>query len=102
MAENYFQNKQQLIRLQATLHQVVKAWKHTTNNKVEIEASKICGCFYCLAIFKPAKIIEWINRNLTAICPKCTVDTVIGSASDLPISEDFLRQARAYWFKIKE
>ncbi len=76
------------------------AHKHCFGNRPEIERSEICGCFYCLAIYKPIEIIEWIDdkSGQTAICPRCPVDAVLGSAAGYPIDSAFLQLMRDKWF----
>lgn len=69
----------------------------------ELQRSTICGCFYCCSEFEPGEIREWVDTSeegagQTALCPRCGVDSVIGSASDYPITPDFLGRMRAYWF----
>ena len=79
--------------------QFEEAHKHSMNHRNEIHASEICGCFYCLAIFTPGEIEEWIDFDengvgQTAVCPECSVDAVIGSKSGFPITEEFLEEMR--------
>jgi hypothetical protein len=74
------------------------AHRHCIYHRVELERSSICGCFYCLSIFPPSDILEWIDDNQTALCPKCPVDAVIGSASGYPITREFLSQMHDKWF----
>ena len=76
----------------------IRAHKHSCMHRAEIEASATCGCFYCSSIFPPSEIIEWIDHGQTAICPKCPVDSVIGSASAYPISREFLQRMYEHWF----
>jgi hypothetical protein len=64
----------------------------------EILRSAACGCFYCLEVFEPGKIREWVDEGLTALCPACGIDSVIGTASGFPVDEGFLRQMQARWF----
>lgn len=72
---------------------------HCTNNYKELQKSKICGCFYCEKIFNPNEITEWIpDSNLTARCPYCDIDSVIGDASGYPITKSFLRAMHKEWF----
>ncbi|MEY3298224.1 MAG: hypothetical protein RLZZ597_1484 [Cyanobacteriota bacterium] len=53
----------------------------------------------CLAIFSPTAIIEWTDEgDSTALCPRCGIDAVIGSASGYPITPTFLQAMHAYWF----
>jgi hypothetical protein len=79
-----------------------RAHKHSSHHRAEIEASTRCGCFYCLSIFAPAEIVDWVDRvderGTTARCARCGIDAVLGDASGYPISEEFLRQMRERWF----
>jgi hypothetical protein len=78
------------------------AHKHSSRHRAEIMASARCGCFYCMASYPPADIIDWIDEDggigMTALCPRCGMDSVIGSASGFPITETFLRALNYYWF----
>ncbi|MGO1070641.1 hypothetical protein [Lysobacter sp. CA199] len=87
-----------------------QAHTHSANHRPELEASVLCGCFYCLSTFVPAAIDEWIDTpddapegsenetGTTALCPRCGIDSVIGSASGFPISAEFLATMRDRWF----
>ena len=77
---------------------VILAHKHCSLHRSEIEASNICGCFYCFAIFSPSEIQDWIDDGHTAMCPHCSIDTVIGSASGYPIEKGFLQQMHDHYF----
>ena len=81
---------------------VIQAHKHCTYNREEIIHSEICGCFYCLATFKPTEIDEWIDEKdgigQTAMCPKCGIDSVIGSRSGIAITKEFLDKMHQHWF----
>lgn len=80
------------------------AHKYSNNHKPELEKDKKCGCFYCLKIFSPSEIKEWIiednpcDKLGTAICPYCEIDSVIGESSGFPINEDFLAAMHERWF----
>jgi hypothetical protein len=86
----------------------IAAHKHSSNHREEIVKSDICGCFYCLSIFKPSEILDWIGvkeneadineKGQTALCPKCGIDSVIGSKSGYPITKDFLEKMHTHWF----
>ena len=41
--------------------ELLAARQHATKNRVEIEASALCGCFYCLSLFKPQAIKDWLD-----------------------------------------
>jgi hypothetical protein len=76
----------------------VLAHEHCKRNRAELERSALCGCFYCLRIFLPSAIHEWIDENQTAMCPHCEIDSVIASESGYSITPEFLDRMRAYWF----
>lgn len=74
------------------------AHRHCSCHRAAIEASELCSCFYCLSTFAPAEIVEWIDDGQTALCPRCPVDAVLGSASGLPITPAFLERMHERWF----
>ncbi len=79
------------------------AHQHSSNHRKQIEQSEVCGCFYCLAKFKPSEIDEWIDENddeigQTALCPRCGIDSVIGSKSGYEITTDLLKRMKKLWF----
>lgn len=82
----------------------VRAHTHSSSHREEVLNSRICGCFYCLAVFEPDEIKDWIDIDdengigQTALCPKCKIDSVIGSGSGFSISQEFLSKMYAYWF----
>ena len=88
-----------------TIEQLIDAHSHCALHRTEIEASAVCGCFYCMEIFQPEQINRWLSDKIncghdeTAFCPNCDIDSVIGSASNYPVSDlNFLKQMNEYWF----
>jgi hypothetical protein len=79
----------------------MRAHKHCMENRAEIEASVLCGCFYCMSIYPPSDIVDWIDdkESLTADCPRCGIDAVIGSASGFPITSEFLNLMNEHRFE---
>lgn len=71
-----------------------------TANRVSIEASETCGCFYCGDIFPAREVGEWVwdREGDTALCPHCGIDSVIGDASGYPVDKPFLAAMNQYWF----
>lgn len=73
-------------------------------HREDVLRSEICGCFYCNQYFKPIEIEEWTDEDdnqigQTAICPKCGIDSVIGSGSNVPIFDIiFLQEMNKYFF----
>lgn len=77
----------------------IEAHKHSSNHKSQLSNDNICGCFYCLAIFNPKDITEWIkDYSGTAVCPYCGIDSVIGESSGFPITKEFLEKMKLHWF----
>jgi hypothetical protein len=80
----------------------VSAHRHSIRHRQELLESQTCGCFYCLSVFVPSEIVKWTDQNegvgQTAICPRCGIDSVIGSSSGYTISKEFLSRMRAHWF----
>lgn len=76
----------------------ITAHKCSSRHRAQIEQSEQCGCFHCLTVFTPNAIEEWIDDDDTAMCPRCGIDSVIGSASGNPIEREFLARMRAHWF----
>ena len=77
------------------------AHKACSQNMDAISMSKQCGCFYCLNVYPPSDIVEWIEENdgdFTAECPKCGIDSVIPSASGIPLDTEFLATMKKWWF----
>ena len=89
------------------------AHRHSIRHRAEIEASDVCGCFGCLAVFPPTAILDWTDYpegapegrenelGVTALCPNCGIDSVIGSASGYPVTREFLDEMEVRWFNLR-
>ena len=78
---------------------VLEAHKFCVRHKSELENDNVCGCFYCLKIYSPKEITNWLREgSSTALCPYCGIDSVIGESSGYPITEEFLKEMNNYWF----
>jgi hypothetical protein len=75
-----------------------EAHEHCARHRQEVVASELCGCFYCLNTFEPKDIADWADDGKTAFCPRCGIDSVIGSASGFAPTKDFLKEMNDYWF----
>ncbi len=84
----------------------IEAHKYSSNHRNKLDKSDVCGCFYCLRIYSPKEIVEWVpskgdnpmELEETALCPFCGVDSVIGESSGFPITKEFLKKMKSYWF----
>jgi hypothetical protein len=82
----------------------IQAHRHSSLHREEVLASEVCGCFYCLQTFSPGEIEEWVDEEhgtdvgRTALCPRCGIDSVIPSASGVPITHEMLLRMNLHWF----
>jgi hypothetical protein len=84
----------------ASKSQLNAALKHSVNNEDEVKASDQAGCFHCLEIFDATDIEDWVEdeKGTSAVCPHCDVESVIGDAAGVPLTEEFLDQLRQLQF----
>lgn len=66
------------------------AWK----NKSKIKEGMICSCYYCLSKYDGSEIAEYVDNEQTAVCPKCSIDSVIPEDVD----EEILMEINKRWF----
>jgi hypothetical protein len=76
----------------------ISAHEWSSYHRETLRDSEVCGCFYCLAVFSPSEIEDWTDHEDTALCPKCGIDSVIGSVSGYPIEGEFLKKMHDHWF----
>jgi hypothetical protein len=86
-----------LRELQAT-EDHISAHEWSSYHRETLKESNVCGCFYCLGFFLPSEIQIWTDDDETALCPKCGIDSVIGSVSGYPIEREFIKKMHDYWF----
>jgi|SRR5581483_672384 len=83
-----------------TLNEIRKAHKHCSSNAKEISESKFIGCFYCINIhYTNWPFYEMVDGGETVICPMCGIDSVIGDASGIPITDELLITMHHYYFR---
>lgn len=105
------QNVQTLSRpVMALLHAVdrrgiayeyVAAHRHCSANRAAILASRMCGCFHCLKTFAAREVTGWIREldgSETALCPHCHIDSVLGDAAGIPLTDQFLAHMKQIYF----
>jgi hypothetical protein len=80
----------------------IAALKHAANHRAELDDSAQCGCFFCFRMFAASDIKIWIDKEQTALCPRCGIDAVIGSASGFKIDERSLRRLNVFRFGARE
>ena len=82
----------------------IAAHKFSIRHRAQIESSHVCACFHCKKTFTPDEIMDWIDDSApgmpgeTALCPRCGIDSVIGSAAGFPLTAEFLAAMNRHWF----
>ncbi len=79
----------------------IEAHKHASKHRAELDNSALCGCFFCFRTFQIADVTAWTDANQTALCPRCGVDAVLGSASGHTIDDRFLRRMHQHHFSYR-
>lgn len=78
------------------------AGKASIENWNEIRRSRMCGCYYCGAIFPSSAVTDndWAPdlHGKTVLCPECGIDAVIGDRSGIPIQKDVLDELYEHMF----
>jgi TPR repeat protein len=74
--------------------------KHAANNEIEILHSTNCSCFFCRQTYSARKVNDWINddRGVTAICPECGMDAVIGDACGIVLDKVLLKEMNLAYY----
>jgi hypothetical protein len=71
-----------------------------SNHKEALQNAKLCGCFYCSRTYGPSEINEWIDGGDTALCPRCSIDSVI-PLDDSVDNASMLEAMSMYWFNLE-
>jgi len=50
-------------------------------------ATEICGCYYCMSIFRKEEINIWYDNDNTPECPACGIDSVMTFPTCIGIGE---------------
>ena len=82
--------------------------RHRARHRERIERSVVCGCFYCLAIYAPVEVTEWVDgpseedeldTGVTALCARCGIDAVLpDDVPGAPMSPELLSVMHQYFF----
>lgn len=68
-------------------------------NRADLAAGGQCGCFHCLRTFPSVAIAQYLEKEGTALCPHCGVDSILAERSlPCPLSLDLLRVMREEFF----
>lgn len=93
------------------MNELLAAYRYTSNNYAQIQASATCGCCNCTGLFTPNDIVGWTGLTLqnmddpkaidaqTAMCPRCGSEAVLGDGCGFPINPQFLARMNEAWFQ---
>ena len=73
-------------------------WNLCTHNRELLEQENNASCFYCFQVYSPETITTWTDEQQTAICPECSIDSVLPGE----FSQILLSKMHAEWFSIEE
>ena len=85
--------------LQDKYFELMYAHEESIYNRKALERDSKCGCFYCLKVYNPSSITEWCDKNDTALCANCGIDSVIPESAGYPLTEEFLKSMYDFWFE---
>jgi hypothetical protein len=71
------------------------------NNRHTIEVSTRCGCFSCEAMFHGWEVTDYTERDFSAICPRCQIDSVLPERlpGGAELNQALLRSMRVRYFE---
>ncbi|MCI1245109.1 MAG: sel1 repeat family protein [Bacilli bacterium] len=74
--------------------------KHSKHNEIEIIKSKTCSCYFCRQSYSARDVNDWVNDKdgVTAICPICGMDAVIGDACGIPFGKADLKELNLAYY----
>lgn len=80
--------------------QFPEIYKHTKNNEIDILNSKKCSCLFCRQTYDARRVSDWSNENnkISAVCPECGMNAVVGDASGFSLDHDTLKQLNLTYF----
>jgi len=78
------------------------ALKHAARHRDELVKSSHCACFFCFCTFSSSQIYQWVDDKQTALCPRCGINAVIGTASGLTVNRRFLRKLNELMFGTRD
>lgn len=69
-------------------------------NRNILMVSDMAACYYCMSYFKASEVSEFVDDDdVTALCPLCGLDFVLGDATGLPIhDQEYLQAMHTFGF----
>jgi len=76
-----------------------KAPMYAFKNREAVLQSQVCGCYNCLEVIQVEDIDLWTDDDETALCPKCTMDTLLPESLGCPLDTTSLMEIRDHWLR---
>jgi hypothetical protein len=68
------------------------------NRKKILPTGQACACFCCEERFDSSAIKEWTDRQRTALCPNCGIDSVLAETSEIKLTHELITAMNFRWF----
>lgn len=78
--------------------ELLELHKKSIHNKEEFLKQGNGGCFFCFETVDYAQVDEWWDKGTTAVCPYCSIDSIIPGLTDKNILEKLFER----WFTGKK
>ncbi len=89
-----------MVRKLYTNSELIRAQRCSINNRDDLMRSVSCGCYSCESILLANSITDWKleeDGGMTAICPFCGKETIVGDSSVYPMKKIFLQEMKEFW-----
>lgn len=73
-------------------------YRHALGNRKEVERSALCGCVSCGKLFPATEVVDYVDAGLTALCPECGIDAIVGDASGVELTAELLAELNKRYF----
>jgi len=68
----------------------IASWK--SRHKIEREGT--ASCFHCKKKMKVEEVVDWLDDELTGMCPHCGIDSLLPGE----VSDELLSAMKKKWF----
>lgn len=83
--------------------------RYSSYHRERLAKSDRAGCFYCLTMFDPREITDWVDGQqpetgraedgVTAICPRCGIDAVLPAGGPFALDDQLLDEMHQHFFE---
>ena len=77
---------------------IKEASKFSIYNMEELKKCEKAACYYCISIFYSSEIHDTADGDNTALCPNCSIDSVLPESAPYNFDKETLQELHKYWF----